>query len=64
MTTEDNSILLRLIEGMHNTSHKHKICERLLISNMNFEASITFLQRLGSRRTLVNIYNIPTGLTY
>ncbi len=46
MTTEDESILLRLIGSMQETSQKHKTLERLQISNMNLEASIEFLQQL------------------
>ena len=44
MTTEDELILLGWIKGMQDTLYKDKIIERLQISNMNFEASIEFLQ--------------------
>ena len=48
MTKEDELLLLKLIEGMmHGTSYKHKILKRLLISKMNLDASIEFLQQLG-----------------
>ena len=43
-TTEDELILLRLIEGIHDKPYKHKILERLQISNMNLEVSKEFLQ--------------------
>ena len=40
MTIEDKLILLRLIDGMQDTSHKHKILESLQIIHMNFKAII------------------------
>ena len=44
MTTEDKLFLLRLIKGMQDTPHKHKIFEKLQKSKMNLKTSITFLQ--------------------
>ena len=38
MTTEDELIRLKLIEGMPETSHKQKILETLQISNMNLDS--------------------------
>ena len=57
MTTEDELILLRLIEGLYDKSHKHKIMERLQISNLNLEASIEFAQQLE----LIEEFNQPKG---
>ena len=44
VTTENELILLRLIEGRQDSWHKHKIVERLQISNRNLEAIIKVLQ--------------------
>ena len=44
MTPEDELILLRLKEGIQGTLHKHKLLEKIQISNMSLEVSIKFLQ--------------------
>ena len=46
MTTENELIFLRLIEGMLDIWYKHEILERLKISYMNLETSREFLQEL------------------
>ena len=46
MSIEDELILLKLIEGMHDIAYKHDILERLQLNEMNLEASIDFLQQL------------------
>ena len=42
--TEDKLIFLRLIDGMRDTSHKHKILKILQISNINLGERTEFLQ--------------------
>ena len=44
MTTEDELIMLRLIDGMHNPAFKHKLLE--LLQSVNFSRNIEFMQQL------------------
>ena len=46
MTTEDELIMLRLIEGMHNPAFKHKLLEMLQSVNFTVETCIEFVQQL------------------
>ena len=46
MTTEDELIMLRLIEGMHNLALKHKLLEMLESVNLTVETCIEFMQQL------------------
>ena len=46
MTTGDELIMLRLIEGMHNQAFKHKLLETLQSINLTVETCIEFVQQL------------------
>ena len=50
MTTEDELIMLRLIEGMHDPAFKHKLLETLQSVNFTVETCIEFVQQLESIR--------------
>ena len=53
MTTEDELIMLLLIEGMHNSALKHKLLEMLQSVNLTVETCIEFVQQLE----LIKKYN-------
>ena len=46
MTTEDELIMLHLIEGMHDSALKHKLLEILQRVNLTVETCIEFVQQL------------------
>ena len=46
MTSEDELILLRLIEGMHDSALKHKLLETLQSVNLTVETCTEFVQQL------------------
>ena len=46
MTTEDELIMLRLIEGIHNLTFKHKLLETLQSISLTVETCIEFVQQL------------------
>ena len=46
MTTEDELIMLRLIEGMHDPAFKHKFLETLQSIDLTIETYIEFVQQL------------------
>ena len=46
MTTEDELIMLRLIEGTHHPACKHKLLETLQSVNLTVETYIEFVQQL------------------
>ena len=50
MTTEDELIMLHLIEGMHDTALKHKLLEMLQSVNLTVETCIEFVQQLELRK--------------
>ena len=45
MTTEDELIMLRLIEGIHDPAFKHKLLETLQSVNLTVETCIEFVQQ-------------------
>ena len=53
MITEDELIILRLIEGMHDPAFKPKLLETLLSVNLTVETCIEFVQQLK----LIKKYN-------
>ena len=53
MTTEDELIMLRLIEGMHDPAFNHKLLETLQSVNLTVETCIEFVQQLE----LIKEYN-------
>ena len=46
MSTEDELIMLRLIEGMHHSAFKQKVLETFQSVNLTVETSIEFVQEL------------------
>ena len=46
MTKDDELIMLRLIEGMHDPAFKHKLFETLQSVNLTVETRIKFVQQL------------------
>ena len=46
MTTEDELIMLRLIEGMHDPAFKHKLLETLQSVDLTEETCIEFVKQL------------------
>ena len=46
MTTEDELIMLRFIEGMHHPAFKHKLLETLQSVNLTLETCIEFVQQV------------------
>ena len=53
MTTEDELIILHLIEGMHDSAFKHKLLEMLQSVNLTVGTCIEFMQQLE----LIKKYN-------
>ena len=53
MTTEDELMMLCLINGMHNPAFKHKLLETLQSVNLTVETCIEFIQQLE----LIKKYN-------
>ena len=52
-TIEEKLIQSRLIDGMYNASHRHKIIEQLQIGNMSLNTCIDFIQQ----QELIQKYN-------
>ena len=46
MTTEDELIMIRLIESMHDPAFKHKLLETLQSVNLTVETYTEFVQQL------------------
>ena len=53
MTIEDELIMLRLTEGMHDSAFKHKLLETLQSVNLTVETCIELVQQLE----LIKKYN-------
>ena len=57
MTTEDELIMLRFIEGMHDPDFKHKLLETLQSVNLTVDTGIEFVQQLElikKKRSITN----------
>ena len=54
MTTEDELIMLRLIEGMHNLAFKYDLLETLQSVNLTVETCIEFVLQLESIKKKYN----------
>ena len=53
MTIEDELIMLRLVEDMHDPAFKHKLLETLQSVNLTVETCMDFVQKLE----LIKKYN-------
>ena len=59
MTTEDELIMLRLIECIHGRFFNHKLLKKLHSVNLTAKRSIEFVQQLK----LINKKSIPNNRT-
>ena len=54
MTTDDELIMLRLIEGIHDPAFKHKLLETLRNVNLTVDTCIEFVLQLQLIKSITN----------